>query len=169
MKISVIIPTLNEAQNVAQAVQSAWACGADEVIVADGGSNDDTLAISSGLDCVTTRSNSGRGLQLNSGAESATGDVLLFLHADSRLASSGCEQIRSMLANADLHCGAFRQSIESKKLVYRWIEFGNSKRVSQLSMAYGDQGIFVRRHLFDEVGGFDEIPLMEDFSFSTEN
>lgn len=166
MKISVIIPTLNEATIIESSLRRAWECGADEVVVCDGGSSDATLSIASS-NCTLVESEPGRGIQLNAGARIATGEVLLFLHADNWLTRDGCQQIRN---SASLFktpiCGAFRQRIEADQLAYRLIEFGNRLRVSLFSMAYGDQGIFVSRSLFESLGGFEEIPLLEDFSFS---
>ena len=89
------------------------------------------------------------------------------MHADNYLPSDGCDEIRAAVsANPEIRCGAFKQKIVSDKAVYRMIEFGNARRIAWLGMAYGDQGIFVSRELFASVGGFDAIPLMEDFGFS---
>ena len=166
MKISVIIPTLNEAFLVSKAIENAWKCGADEVVLVDGGSSDDTLAIADSLDCITCRSPVGRGQQLNAGAGEATGDVFLFLHVDSYLPGGGCDQIRSAIKSRNVACGAFKQSLDNRQWIYRLIEMGNALRASWLGTAYGDQGVFIRRELFFELEGFDEIPLMEDFRFS---
>lgn len=166
MKISVIIPTFNEGPVVTSAVKNAWLCGADEVIVVDGGSQDSTVQAAADLECRLLISAAGRGKQLNAGAASATGDVFLFLHADTSLANTGCDQIRRLLNAESIACGAFRQKIASRRPVYRMIEAGNLLRVWLFSMAYGDQGMFIRRGLFEELHGFDEIPLMEDFKLS---
>ena len=166
MKISAIIPTLNEAPNIETSIRRAWECGADEVIVCDGGSTDTTVEIASQSKCALVDSNAGRGIQLNTGAAAATGDVLLFLHADTWLEKDGCQQIRKCIDQVDCEAGAFKQRIESSGFIYRIIEFGNGLRVRRLSMAYGDQGIFVTQKLFQKLGGFEDMPLMEDFSFS---
>ena len=166
VKISVIIPTLNEAQLVSRAIDLAHLAGADEVIVSDGGSTDDTVSIARQSNCAVVESLPGRGLQLNTGASHASGDFLLFLHVDTSLPNDGCNQIREAVSRFQVDCGAFVQRIDSRRFVYRLIEFGNLQRVKWLGMAYGDQGIFVRRLLFEEVGGFDDVPLMEDFQFS---
>lgn len=167
MKVSVIIPTLNEADIIELSIRRAWDCGASEVIVSDGGSADSTVEIASASNCQLIRSGRGRGIQLNAGAAIATGDVLLFLHADNWLAPSGCQQIQDCISRFGCPaCGAFRQRIESQRKIYRLIESGNRLRVSLFSLAYGDQGIFVTRDLFNTVEGFPEIALMEDFSFS---
>ncbi len=165
MKISVIIPTLNEAHLISDAVSSAWNCGAGEVIVVDGGSSDETIALAKSENCQLIQSETGRGIQINAGAKVATGQILLFLHADTKLDASGGQQILDSIAAGHL-CGAFKQRIEARGMLFRWVEFGNAQRVRWLKMAYGDQGIFVMRKLFAQLGGFDEIPIMEDFSFS---
>jgi len=166
VKISVIIPTFNEASFVEQAVGSAWASGADEVILADGGSTDRTVPLAELLDCKIVHSRIGRGAQMNAGAEIATGDLLLFLHADATLSSDGCEQIRTAMQDPSVAFGAFKQVLDNRSLIYRLIEYGNAFRGRVLRTVYGDQGIFVRTSMFATLGGFDEIPLMEDFSFS---
>ena len=165
MEISVIIPTLNEERLVSQAIESAWQSGADEVVVADGGSTDSTLSIAIELDCKIIECEVGRGIQLNAGAFVATGSVLVFLHADSQLPLNGCEQIKNCFGSGHL-AGAFKQRVDSHRLAFRLIEFGNSLRVRWLQMAYGDQGMFVSRELFERLGGFENIPFMEDFCFS---
>lgn len=167
MRISVIIPTFNEASFVEQAVGSAWRSGADEVVLADGGSTDQTIPLAETLDCTFVHSSLGRGAQMNAGAEAATGEVLLFLHADATLSNDGCEQIRTAMQDSSIAFGAFEQVLDNRSWIYRLIEFGNGLRGRVLRTVYGDQGIFVRRSMFVSLGGFDEIPLMEDFSFSS--
>lgn len=167
MRVSLIIPTLNEAEGIDAALDSALACGADEVIVADGGSRDGMQDIvKKARGCVLIESPRGRAVQQNLGARAATGDVLLFLHADCRLAAYGCARIRAALANADVLAGAFRQHIEAEGRLYRALEWGNAWRVRRLGLAYGDQGLFFRRQFFEELGGFPEIALMEDLRLS---
>jgi len=114
------------------------------------------------LNCRLIQSRPGRASQQNYGARLASGDVLLFLHADSWLQPNCITQIRRALADSRIGFGAFQTVIEADGLVYRLIERGNSLRARVLSMAFGDQGIFVRRSLFDRVGGFPEVQLMED-------
>lgn len=166
VKISIIIPVINEANQVSQAIVRAWKAGADEVIVADGGSSDATAEIAAQADCQVIRSESGRGVQMNAGASHARGDVLLFLHADNGLAESVCEQIRVELPDSGCRFGAFEQRIENDRRIYRWIERGNALRVRWQGLIYGDQAFFIKRNLFQSVGGFPEICLMEDFAFS---
>lgn len=162
MRLSVIIPALNEAANIGHAIASAWTAGADEVIVVDGGSDDETALLAAGMNCQVLHSARGRAAQQNAGARTASGDVLLYLHADNWLSAGVAEQIDAALANPERVCGALRQKIEAKGPAYRLLEWGNDLRVRLLGMPYGDQAIFVRRSAFEEVGGFPEVPLMED-------
>lgn len=158
--ISVVIPAINEEATVSRSVRSARAAGATEVIVVDGGSEDRTTRMASDAGASKiVRSFPGRGIQLNSGALLAERDYLLFLHADNELGKHCLEQI---CAHPDAPWGAFRQSIDSPRKIYRAIELGNAMRVRFRSIPFGDQAIFVRRSFFNEQGGFAEIPLMED-------
>ena len=162
MRFSVIIPALNEAASIARAARSAWDAGAAEVIVADGGSSDATASIAAAMSCQVIAAPRGRARQQNAGAGVATGDVLLFLHADGALAPEIGRQTAVAFANSRTVSCAFRQRIEAPGLAYRWLERGNAERVRWLGIAYGDQAICVRRSLFEELGGFPDVPLLED-------
>ena len=166
MHISVIIPTINESQAISKAVKSCWEAGADEIIVADGGSTDATISIAKSLRCEVVISSPGRGVQQNHGASLASGNLFLFLHADCYLAPTCLDQIRQSRQSLDHLYGAFRQTIPNCGRIYRLIERGNAQRVKRLKMIYGDQGLFVSSQLFHLVGGFPEIPLMEDVAIS---
>jgi len=162
--IGVVIPALEEAAEIGGAILSARQAGASEVIVSDGGSGDATAvrATEAGATKVV-RSLPGRGIQLNSGVLLSRKPFVLFLHADGRLGSGCLRQI----AEADgVGWGAFRQRIDSDRSVYRLLERGNALRVQARRMPFGDQAIFVRRSLLDEVGGVPEVPLMEDVELS---
>ncbi len=162
--ISVVIPALNEEASVGAAVRSAMRCGSTDVIVVDGGSEDRTTAVATEAGVhKLVRSLPGRGIQLNSGAQLAQRDVLLFLHADSELSPDCLEQI---CAAGEFTWGAFRQRIDSSRAALRAIERGNALRIRLRGMAFGDQAIFVRGEVFRKHGGFAEIPLMEDVEFS---
>lgn len=166
VKISIVIPTLNEGEQIRRAIDLAWQSGADEVIVADGGSADGSLDFLKTQNCVVVSSAPGRGTQLNAGAAVATGDVFLFLHADNSLVESGCDQIRTALQDKSVLFGGFKQSVDNNKKIYRWIESGNNLRVKWQGLVYGDQAMFIRRDVFQHEGQFPSIVLMEDFEFS---
>ncbi len=166
MKISVVIPVLNEQAIIADSIDRAWKSGAFEVIIADGGSEDDTVATARSGNCQLIISETGRASQMNAGANVASGDVLLFVHADNWLVAGGCDQVRDALKQASCGWGGFRQRIEGRSVLFRWIELGNSLRCQWQSLVYGDQGFFVRRSLFESLGGFPDLPLMEDFELS---
>jgi rSAM/selenodomain-associated transferase 2 len=162
--ISVVIPTINEVATIAAAIDSAFAAGACEVIVVDGGSSDQTIDVATRAGATKlVRSLPGRGIQLNSGAFVAEHEFLLFLHADNRL-SEAC--LRQICQQPDCTWGAFRQRIDSSRPVFRILEAGNAWRVQYRRRPFGDQAIFVRRAIFKREGGFPEIPLMEDVEFS---
>lgn len=162
--VSVIIPVLNEAAQIADAIARTRAVGDCEIIVVDGGSIDGTLAAAGAADRVLT-SPRGRARQQNAGAAAATGDVLLFLHADCRLPADAFDAVAQALQDPLCVGGCFRQSIDAGGAGYRLLEFGNAARVRLLGWAYGDQGIFVQRNAFEALGGFPDLPLMEDLYF----
>ena len=166
VKISIVIPVVNEIDVIAQSVERAWSAGADEVIVVDGGSTDGTLAELATLDCNSVQSKAGRALQMNNGVKYSTGEVLVFLHADNWLEVDSCAQIRKALKDSGFEFGAFRQRINDDSLLYRWVEFGNELRVKYQGLIYGDQAFFITRKWFDLVEGFPQIDLMEDFQIS---
>jgi rSAM/selenodomain-associated transferase 2 len=161
MRISVIIPTLNEAANIADLIAQTRDIGDCEIVVVDGGSTDDTCRQAVNADRVLN-SPPGRARQQNLGAASCRGDVLLFLHADCRLPSTALDAIRAALADGRVVGGCFQQHLDSPGLRYRWIERGNVWRVRLFKLAYGDQAIFVRRTVFENLGRFPELRLMED-------
>jgi len=166
LRISAIIPTLNEQNTIRKVVDSAEHRGIDEIVIVDGGSTDDTAAIAASGSCRFLKSSPGRAIQMNQGARASTGDVLLFLHADNWLPPDAAIQIRDTLADSNVVGGAFRQRIEAAGWLYRWLEWGNAHRVAAWQMPYGDQGMFVRRSVFEYLGGFPEVSLLEDVLLS---
>ncbi len=162
MRLSVVIPTLNEACQIKQNVQHALLLRPLEVIVSDGQSEDGTADVARSAGASVLLSQRGRGSQLNAGARAASGDVLLFLHADCWLEPDAARQIELALANPNTVAGAFRQRINHPGRLFRWLEWGNAARVRWWKLPYGDQGIFLRREVFVAVGGFAEVRLMED-------
>ncbi len=161
-----IIPVLNEESTIESAILSAKQAGAFEIIIADGGSTDQSLSIAKQHNCQVVCSEPGRGIQQNRGAEMATGDILLFLHADCQLDKDGISQIKELGESIEKTFGGFEQKIPEKGIGYRLLEKGNAFRLRRLRMIYGDQGFFIARKLFEELGGFDEVRLMEDVAIS---
>jgi rSAM/selenodomain-associated transferase 2 len=165
VRLSVIIPALNEEACIAACLEHASRLEPVDLIVADGGSRDRTREICQAFGCCFVDSPSGRGVQLNHGAQRGTGDVFLFLHADNWLERQARDQLISALRDPGVQGGAFRQHIESPRGIYRWIERGNAFRAGWLGLPYGDQGIFVRSDAFRKLGGFPCVPIMEDVIF----
>jgi rSAM/selenodomain-associated transferase 2 len=162
--VSVVIPTFNEAGSIARCIESARAAGATQIIVADGGSTDSTVDVAKEAGASEiVQSDLGRGIQLNRGAAEASGEVILFLHADNWI---GPHCLSQLCQQSTTTWGAYRQRIESSRRIYRSIEAGNAMRVRLLGMPFGDQAVYVRRDLFQAQNGFNEVPLMEDFEFS---
>jgi len=163
--ISVVIPALNEAANITAAIESAVLGGASEILVVDGGSSDNTVAVaeSAGARAVVTEAN--RALQMNKGAELASGDVLVFLHADTRLPTDCRSAVERTLFSNGVVAGAFSLTIDEIGAKYRLVETVVGIRSRRNSLPYGDQAIFLRAATFGEAGGFADMPLMEDYEF----
>lgn len=163
LKLSVVIPALNEARQL-PAVLEAIAAAADvEVIVVDGGSSDGTAELAEAKGARVVRATPGRSHQLNCGAAAATGPLLLFLHADTRLPEGFDRTIRQTLAQPGVVAGAFRLAIGGPGRGLRWVEWGVNLRSRLLQMPYGDQAIFLKAEVFHTLGGFPDLPMMEDF------
>jgi len=161
--VSVIIPTLNEADTVKDALISVGQGG--ELIVVDAGSHDSTIKIASRFTEKIILSERGRGNQMDRGAREAKGDVLLFLHADTKLPEDWKDQITDALKDDMIIGGGFRLKIDSRKICFRIMEKIINWRSKYLGLIYGDQAIFARRDAFFAVGGFMGLPLMEDVDF----
>ena len=166
-RLSVIIPALNEQASIAEAVRSAREAGADEVIVADGGSTDDTATLAECAGARVLSVQRGRARQLNAGAALATGDVLLFLHADTRLPARAAVLVRDVLADPDVAIGSFLFAAGSPSdRTDRLITAFGAWRHALFRLPYGDQAAFVRTRDFADIGGFPELPTMEDYAFA---
>ncbi len=163
--ISCIIPCVNESRNIRQCIESVKrATYPVEVIVVDGGSKDDTPEIARHLGAHLVHCIRSRGRQLNKGAERASGDYLIFLHADSILPHGWDKEVRRGLTDQGNILGAFTLKLSRSYRTLRIVESMVSLRSSLLSMPYGDQGLFLRRgDFFERLGGFKEYPIMEDF------
>ena len=166
MRISVIIPVLDEEKNILATVAAVGSLNPDELLLVDGGSADDTLNICNQLGVTVILSERGRSAQMNVGAKHSTGDVLLFLHADTRLPGSAFSDIRSALSDPRCVGGRFDLELDGDQLMLRVIGKMISLRSRLTRIGTGDQAIFVRRHIFETIGGYPKIPLMEDIAFS---
>ncbi len=162
-KISIIIPAINEAGNIKEAIATTQANPNIEVIVVDGGSSDDTVAIAQSLNVKVISSSPGRAVQMNAGAVAASGEILLFLHADTRLPTGFDEMICTALQQPGIVAGAFKLLIDASLLSLRWVEWGVNVRSHFYQMPYGDQAIFLTKEVFQQIGSFPELPIMEDF------
>lgn len=168
-RVSVIIPALNEAgiiENTLRALQTCRA-RAHEVIVVDGGSTDGTAELARPLADKVLHAARGRALQMNEGARQARGDILLFLHADTLLPDDADWLICwAMSCHPERGWGRFDIRLSGRHPLLRLVEHGITLRSAVTGIATGDQAIFVTRELFEAVGGFDPIPLMEDVALS---
>lgn len=167
-KVSIIVPVLNDAEALNQllpALQSFQNQG-HEVIVVDGGSTDGSLPAARTQATRVLMTGTGRGRQMNLGADNAAHDILLFLHADSRLPEDGLEEISQALDDDGRHWGRFDVRLDENTWMFSLIAFCMNVRSRLSHVATGDQGIFVRKTLFQSVGGYQGIPLMEDIALS---
>jgi len=166
VKLSIIIPVLNEQANLSQIsshLQSIRHQG-HEVIIVDGGSTDSTLAISYEVADHVIISKTGRALQMNNGAAIASGNVFVFLHADTFLPDNAVKIISESMSEHTW--GRFNVRLSSNRSVYRLIESLINLRSCFTSIVTGDQAMFIEKSLFDRVAGFPEIALMEDIEMS---
>lgn len=162
--ISVVIPTLNEAACIEDTLANVQAQdGPVEVIVVDGGSDDGTRERAQ-RQARVTRAPRGRATQMNRGAQETSGDVLLFLHADSRLPPEGLSAIRHALADPTVEGGTFRLRFDRDGPLLRL--YSLCTRLSWSRLCFGDRGQFLRRSVFEELGGFPEWPLFEDLEMA---
>lgn len=163
--ISVIIPILNEAKILDRSLsQLKQQLQRHELIIVDGGSIDDSPLIAKKYGQVIS-SPQGRASQMNTGAAASTGDILLFLHADVWLDSGAIKGVEAALA-AGYVGGGFKQRIEGGHFIYRLIERGANFRARRLQVFFGDGGIFIHRHHFYQIGGFPDVPILEEMEFS---
>ena len=161
--ISVIIPTLNEANAIEATISNLKKYRQTEIIIVDGGSQDQTVAIARSMGVRVLTSAASKAIQMNTGAAEALGDVLLFLHADTRLPENFENCVPAALARDEICAGAFSLGIDSDAGGLRFIERVANWRSRFFQMPYGDQALFVSRNLFHEIGGYPEYPIMEDF------
>ena len=161
--LSVIIPTLNEASSIVGAIRSARQCPGIEIIVADGGSTDATLQLARDQGARIVQGEPGRGRQLACGADQANGEVLLFLHADTRLPFRYASEIRRTLSQPNCIAGAFRMAFDHVSTPLGFVEWGTDLRSSWRQLPYGDQAIYLCRSAYQHLVGFRPLDAMEDF------
>jgi rSAM/selenodomain-associated transferase 2 len=166
MRISVIVPVFNEEKNIAVTLEELQRLKPDEMILVDGGSSDATREICQRFGVELYLSRPGRAAQMNFGAQRARGDVLLFLHADTWLPLSAFDEIRTALRDRKVLGGRFDLQLNNPRPLLKLIGFMISLRSRLSKVGTGDQAIFVRREIFQELGGYPDIPLMEDVAFS---
>ncbi|WP_152514451.1 TIGR04283 family arsenosugar biosynthesis glycosyltransferase [Chrysiogenes arsenatis] len=164
-KISIVIPTFNEAAIIEKTLASIPHDQRCEVIVVDGGSADDTIALAARHGARVLICHGGRAAQLNRGAEEASGHILLFLHADTRLPEQFGEQIRAVLQDPATVAGAFHFQTDGGGWQMRLVAWMTNLRAKWLQLPYGDQAIFLEKRIFAEIGGFPPLPIMEDYAF----
>ncbi len=162
-RISIIIPVLNEVGTIKAALASTHSSTNVEVIVVDGGSLDSTVQIAQSLGVKVLSAPASRAWQMNVGAKAATGKILLFLHADTRLPFGFDTMVRTALEQPEIVAGAFALRIDASLLSLRLIERGVNWRSRFLQMPYGDQAIFLKAETFHDLGGFPKLSIMEDF------
>lgn len=163
-QISIVIPVLNEAKIIQTTLEQLPAENLIEVIVVDGGSEDKTVEIAKALSCKVIHSQqAGRAYQMNLGAAAARGEILLFLHADTYLPANYLEIVQETLAKPQTVAGAFELAIAGQQKLLRLIEAAVNWRSRFLSLPYGDQALFLKASTFGQLGGFANLPIMEDF------
>ena len=163
--ISIIIPVLNEATIIKQTLGQLTQYSEIEIIVVDGGSQDDTVTIAKSSVKVITVSGKNRAGQMNAGANLAQSDILLFLHADTQLPANFIELVSKTLNQNQIIAGAFELAIDGSGIPLRGIEILVKVRSRLLSLPYGDQALFISKQAFIKAGGFADLPIMEDFEF----
>jgi len=165
MSLSIIIPVLNEAAQLPDLLDSLTTINA-EVIVVDGGSVDDTPAIAKAHGVRLLQTGCGRAQQMHTGAQTASGDILLFLHADTRLPVQADDRVKQALADRKREWGRFDVHIVGRPLMLRVVAALMNLRSRLSGIATGDQAMFVQRRAYECVGGFPDQPLMEDIELS---
>ncbi len=165
MLISIIIPTLNEEANLPVTLRQLAERPDVELLVVDGGSTDRTVEIAQTFTPYVFVTRAGRAAQMNVGARHATGDILLFLHADTFLLPGALDELQRRLIGDGAVGGAFDLHIDSPKRICKLIAKVSSQRSRLLRLPYGDQGLFVWRQVFEALEGFPDVPIMEDISF----
>ncbi len=166
MRVSVVIPTLNEAGSIARTLSRVRQASACEIVVVDGGSDDGTAECARPYADLIVVAPRGRARQMNAGARAANGEALLFLHADTLPPAQFAELIAAALAEPEVVGGRFDVYVDAPGWTFRMIGSLMNIRSRFTGIATGDQGIFVRRAVFETLGGYPEWDIMEDLEFS---
>ena len=168
MRLAIVIPALDEAANLSRLLpELARDCPGAEIVVVDGGSRDDTAAVVAGRPGPRLlASGRGRARQMNHGARQTVGDPLLFLHADTRLPAGAARAIARALDEPGVVGGRFDVRFDNERALFRVIAWFMNARSRASGICTGDQAIFVRRADFEAIGGYPDIPLMEDIELS---
>jgi rSAM/selenodomain-associated transferase 2 len=167
-KVSIVIPTLDAAAWLRRCLPPLAELGAldliREMVLADGGSTDETAEIAEAAGAVLVRASRGRGMQLAAGAEAARGDWLLFLHADTVLQPGWDAAVRGFIGDSANtgRAGYFRLALDDARFAARRIAWLTGLRCRILGLPYGDQGLLISREFYNELGGYAPMPLMED-------
>lgn len=168
MKLSIIIPVLNEEKTVVKTLESLKEQDQNEnieIIVVDAGSTDKTGELSAGYAHVI-QSMRGRAEQMNSGARAASADLFLFLHSDCLLESGSLNELLSRMDKGDFIGGCFKLAFSDSDRLLNLIAWGSNLRAGLFKIIFGDQGLFVQRGIFEKIGGFPSIEIMEDWEMS---
>jgi len=166
MRVSIVTPTLNEERNVAaRAVELRRQRGPWEWIVADGGSNDRTVVVAAECGALVVAAKRGRGAQLSAGAAAASGDIFLFLHADTSLPDGALDAVRSALGRSELVGGNFALRFDERGVAATLFAFIYRLQQRMMRTYFGDSAIFVRRGVYERLGGFPDVAILEDDAF----
>jgi len=165
IRFSIIVPAFHEGENINDLIECLNRLDSDndrEIIVVDGAHEKDTLGAIHRNSVIKISSERGRAKQMNAGASTARGEILIFLHADTELPVQALKKIHSILERKEVVGGAFDLGIRSDKLIFKIIGALSSWRSRLNRIPFGDQAIFIRKEYFNKIGGYKEIPLMED-------
>ena len=164
--IAAIVPLLNECRVLPEMIKTVRQLGVDELIIVDGGSSDGSRDLLEKSDLFWISSDAGRARQMNAGAKQCDSDILLFIHADTSLSSSDVEVVRSVMEAGHYVAGRFDVTLSGRHPALAVIAWMMNLRSRLTRISTGDQCQFVRRSLFEKIGGFPELPLMEDVALS---